>query len=103
MGGLQNMVLKQVQKLQADQERAMAELDETRVQATAGGGVVTAVATGNGDMVSIKIDPDAVDPDDVEMLEDLVLAAVKEALAKASALREEKLAALMPKIPGLPF
>ncbi|NLC56417.1 MAG: YbaB/EbfC family nucleoid-associated protein [Armatimonadetes bacterium] len=102
-GGLQGM-MKQVQKLQEDQERVMAELDEERVEGTAGGGVVTATASGNGDLVALKIDPDAVDPDDVEMLEDLVVAAVKDALAKAQAVREQKLSALMsgmPKIPGL--
>lgn len=105
-GGLQNVLMKQVQKLQEDQERITAELEEARLEGTAGGGVVTVTASGSGDVLALKIDPDAVDPDDVEMLEDLVLAAVKDALAKAKALREEKSSALMhnmPQIPGMPF
>lgn len=103
-GGMQGMLMKQVQKMQEDQERIMAELEEARVEATSGGGVVTATASGSGDLVALKIDPDAVDPDDVEMLEDLILAAVKEALGKSAALREEKVSTLtagLPKIPGL--
>jgi hypothetical protein len=101
MGGLQNMVMKQLQKVQQDKERVEAELEATRLEGTSGGGVVKATATGMGELVALKIDPDAVDPDDVEMLEDLVVAAVKEALSKAEVLREEKMGAVMPKIPGL--
>ncbi|HHX42182.1 MAG TPA: YbaB/EbfC family nucleoid-associated protein [Armatimonadetes bacterium] len=103
-GGMQGMIMKQVQKFQEEQERLMAELEEMHVEGSAGGGVVNATVTGSGDLVAIKIDPDAVDPDDVEMLEDMVVAAVRDALAKAQKVREEKLGSLMsglPKIPGL--
>lgn len=103
MGSLQSMVMKQVRKFQEDQEKVLAELDELRVEGTAGGGVVRAVVSGNAELVSVKIEPDAVDPDDVEMLEDLVVAAVREAMSKAQSLREERLAALVPKIPGITF
>jgi hypothetical protein len=79
------------------------ELEETEVQGTAGGGVVTATANGQRALLSIKIDPSAVDPEDVEMLEDLVLTAVQDALDKSAALAEEKMGALTGglKIPGL--
>ena len=66
-GGMQGMIMKQVQKFQEEQERLMAELEEMHVEGSAGGGVVNATVTGSGDLVAIKIDPDAVDPDDVEM------------------------------------
>ena len=74
-----------------------------RIEATAGGGVVTAVASGSGELVDLKIQPEAVDPNDVEMLQDLVLAAVREALEKARKAQEERLGGLTGglNIPGL--
>lgn len=72
-------MMKQVQKLQQDVARLQEELKAERVEATAGGGVVKAVANGHGEMQEITIDPSAVDPNDVPMLQDLILAAVTEA------------------------
>lgn len=76
-------MLKQMQKLQAEMVRLQEELGERTAEATAGGGVVRAVANGKQELVSIEIQPEAVDPDDVEMLQDLVLTAVNEALRKS--------------------
>lgn len=76
-------MLKQMQKLQAEMVRLQEELGERTAEATAGGGVVRAVANGKQELVSIEIRPEAVDPDDVEMLQDLVLTAVNEALRKS--------------------
>ncbi|HAG06582.1 MAG TPA: YbaB/EbfC family nucleoid-associated protein [Peptococcaceae bacterium] len=78
-----NKMLKQMQKLQAEMVRLQEELGERTTEATAGGGVVRAVANGKQELVSIEIQPEAVDPDDVEMLQDLVLTAVNEALRKS--------------------
>jgi len=78
-----NKMLKQMQKLQAEMVRLQEELGERTVDATAGGGVVRAVANGRQELVSIEIQPEAVDPDDIEMLQDLVLTAVNEALRKS--------------------
>lgn len=77
--GMQKM-MKQVQKLQADMMRLQEELGERTVEAAAGGSVVRVVANGKQEIVSVAISPEAVDPEDVEMLEDLVLAATNEAL-----------------------
>lgn len=76
-------MMKQAADLQKNMKKKQQELAETEVRFTAGGGMVTAVATCDMQLKSIKINPDAVDPDDVEMLEDLVLAAVDGALAAA--------------------
>ncbi len=102
-GGLQRNLMKQMEKLQQDMEAAQRELAEMRIEAAAGGGVVTAVANGSGDLVDLKIAPEAVDPNDVEMLQDLVLAAVREALEKARKAQEEKMGGLTGglNIPGL--
>jgi len=101
--------LKQLQKLQKEMQEQMGsmekELAEARVEATSGGGVVTAVANGVQEIVSIKIKPEAIDLDDIEMLEDLVLAAVNSALEKAKELNQSKMSRIMGgmKLPGLPF
>jgi DNA-binding YbaB/EbfC family protein len=87
---LQQM-LAQAQKMQQDMEAAQAALKEERVDASAGGGMVRVVATGDGRLESIAIDKDAVDPDDVELLQDMVLAAVNEALRAAEELRDRKM------------
>jgi DNA-binding YbaB/EbfC family protein len=89
-------LMQQAQKMQADVERAQAEVAKERVEASAGGGMVTVVATGTGEIVSIKIDPEAVDTDDIEMLEDMILAAVSEAQRSAQQLQERKMSAVMP-------
>ncbi|MDI9419009.1 MAG: YbaB/EbfC family nucleoid-associated protein [Firmicutes bacterium] len=97
-------MLKQVQKMQADMAKAQEELKNKTVEATAGGGVVSVVANGSQEIVSITIKPEAVDPDDVEMLEDLVMAAVNEALRKAQELAAQEMQKLTGglNIPGLP-
>ncbi|MGE5613589.1 MAG: YbaB/EbfC family nucleoid-associated protein [Bacillota bacterium] len=81
-GGNMNNLMKQVQKMQRDMEKLQAELQEKEVEATAGGGAVKVVATGKKEIKEIIVNRDVVDPDDVEMLQDLVLAAVNEALRK---------------------
>ena len=85
-GGNMQQIMRQAQKMQQDIQRVQQELEEKEVEATAGGGVVTVTVTGAKAFKSIKINPEAVDPDDVEMLEDLVLAAVNEGLRKAEEL-----------------
>lgn len=97
--GLEKMIAEQMRKVQQMQETLGAE----RVQASAGGGMVEVTASGLGDLVEVKIKPEAVDPDDVEMLQDLVLAAVREALSKARELQQQKTAELTGglQIPGL--
>jgi nucleoid-associated protein EbfC len=87
----QQQMLRQVQQMQAAMAQAQQEIAATEVTGTAGGGMVTATVTGNGDLKSIKIDPAAVDPDDVEMLEDLVLAAVGDGLRRAQEMQSESL------------
>jgi DNA-binding YbaB/EbfC family protein len=84
-------MLKQVQKMQADMAKAQEELKTEVVEATAGGGVVTVEVTGELVVKSIKIAPEAVDPDDVEMLSDLVLAAVNQGLQAAQDLAAKRL------------
>lgn len=95
--------MKMIQQMQARMAKIQEELEEATVEGTAGGGVVTATANGQRALLSVKIDPAAVDPEDVEMLEDLVLTAVQDALDKSAALAEEKMGALTGglKIPGL--
>jgi DNA-binding YbaB/EbfC family protein len=103
MFNMQKM-LKQVQQLQADVARVQEELARERVDASAGGGVVRAVASGQGDLVEIVIDPSVVDPADVAMLQDLVLAAVSEALRKAREHAAERMKTVTGglQLPGLP-
>lgn len=95
-GGNMQKMMKQVQKMQADMAKLQEELADRTVEASSGGGVVTVVANGKQEVISIKIKPEVVDPDDVEMLEDLLLAATKEALRKA----QEMVAQEMNKITG---
>ena len=88
-----NQMLKQVAQMQEEMAKAQEELKHERVEATAGGGTVKVVMTGELQVVEVTIDPDAVDPDDVELLEDLVLAAFNEALRSAQELQQRKLGA----------
>ncbi|HHV82161.1 MAG TPA: YbaB/EbfC family nucleoid-associated protein [Tepidanaerobacter syntrophicus] len=94
--GNMNKIMKQVQKMQQDMAKLQEELQEKTVEATAGGGVVKVVATGKKQIVSIDISPEVVDPDDVEMLQDLIMAATNEALQKA----EDMVAEEMGKLTG---
>ena len=92
-GGQPNMqqIMKQAQKMQQQVAQAQAELAEAEVTGTAGGGLVTVVVTGLGEFKSIKIDPSAVDPDDVETLEDLLLAAIQNGAEAVRELTEKKM------------
>jgi hypothetical protein len=90
---LQNM-LRQAQEMMAQQQQAQEALKNERVEASAGGGMVKVAMTGDLHLESIAIDPDAVDPEDVEMLQDMVVAAVNEALRSAQELQESKLGGL---------
>jgi nucleoid-associated protein EbfC len=88
-----NQMLKQVQQMQAEMAKAQEELKNETVEATSGGGTVKVVMTGELQVKDVVIDPGAVDPDDVEMLQDLVLAAFNEALRSAQELQQRKLGA----------
>jgi DNA-binding YbaB/EbfC family protein len=96
-----NKMLEQVQQMQAQMQKAQEELRTETVEATAGGGMVKVVATGGGEIREIKIDPKAIDPDDPEMLEDMVLAAVNEAVRSAHSLMESKIGGLAGGLGGL--
>ena len=93
MAGQPNMqaMMKQVQKMQADMAKAQEELKNEVVEASAGGGVVTVKITGDLELREVRIDPEAVDPDDVEMLQDMVQAATNEAIRSAQELAASKM------------
>ena len=95
-GGNMSNMIKQAQKMQQDMLRVQEELESKTVEATVGGGSVSVVVNGKKELVKISIQPDAVDPDDVEMLEDLIMAAVYEGMRKA----EEMASAEMNKVAG---
>jgi DNA-binding YbaB/EbfC family protein len=99
MANLQRMA----QQMQQEMLRVQTELEATQVDGSAGGGVVKAVVTGKQELVSITIDPDAVDPSDVEMLQDLIVAAVNDAIRASRELAEQKMAAVTGglQIPGM--
>ena len=85
MGGMNMNMIKQAQKMQQDMLKMQAEMESKEYEASAGGGMVVAKVSGKHELTAITIDPEAVDPDDVEMLQDLVIAAVNEAMRKADA------------------
>jgi nucleoid-associated protein EbfC len=99
MANLQRMAM----QMQQDMARVQAELETLTVEGTSGGGVVRATVTGKQDLVGLVIDASAVDPDDVEMLQDLVMAAVNEGLKASRDLAEQKMSAVTSglRIPGL--
>ena len=84
-------LLKQAQKMQRNMMQAQEELEGMEIEGNAGGGIVTVKVNGKGDILTLKIDPDAVDPEDVEMLEDTILAAIKDAAGKARVISEQKM------------
>jgi len=92
-------MMAQAQKMQADMMKAQEDLADERVEGTAAGGSVKAVVTGQGELVELAISPDVVDPEDVEMLEDLVLVAVKNAVEASRKLSQEKMQGM--GIPGI--
>ena len=95
--------MKMMQQMQARLEKIQQELEETEVEGTAGGGVVKVTVNGLRTVKNIKIDPEAVDPEDMEILEDMILAAINEAMTSAESLSQEKMGALTGgmNIPGL--
>ena len=100
-------IAKMAQQMQAQMAQAQEELKETTLEATAGGGAVKIVITGAQEVRSIEIDPSAVDPDEVEMLQDLVLSAVNEAIGRSKELERERMGSIaggmgLPGMPGLP-
>jgi len=104
MKGLGNMgnLMKQAKQLQEQLEKAQEEIAEATVEASAGGGMVTATVNGRGELQNLKIEREVVDPEDVEMLVDLVIAAVQEAQSNAQAMAQERLGPLTQGF-GLPM
>ena len=96
-----NKMLQQVQQMQEQMAKAQEELAHETVEASAGGGMVTVKANGSLEIVEVKIDPKAIDPDDPQMLEDLVLAATNEAIRSAQSLMESRLGGMMGGLGGL--
>lgn len=96
-------MLKQLQQMQSKMMKAQEDLGNETVTATAGGGAVTIVMTGHHEVTSVKLDPDAVDPQDVEILQDMLVAAFNEALEKAQAMAQQKMGAITGgmNIPGM--
>jgi len=92
-----NKMLKEAQRMQEELAKAQEEAAHEIVEASAGGGMVTVKANGAGEVVSISIDPKAIDPDDPELLADMVLAAVNEALRSAQSLMQSKMSGLLPE------
>ena len=113
MGGLGQLgnignLMKEAQKTAERMQDMEAELADEKIETSAGGGVVKATVSGAGQLLELNIDPKVVDPDDVEMLQDLVLTAIREGLQRATEVREERIQGItgglnLPKIPGLPF
>ncbi len=108
MKGLGNMgnLMKQAKKLQEEFAKKQAEIAEMKIDASSGGGMVTAIVSGQGELLNLRIEKEVVDPDDVEMLVDLIVAAVQEAQKKAQEAAQEKLGPLaqgmnLPGMPGL--
>ncbi|GMB10181.1 hypothetical protein EDD69_1275 [Thermolongibacillus altinsuensis] len=102
MGNMQKM-MKQMQKMQKDMQKAQEELAQKTVEGTAGGGMVTVIANGHKQILEVKIKEEVVDPDDIEMLQDLVLAATNDALKKVDELTAETMGQFAKglNIPGL--
>ncbi|HEY5661143.1 MAG TPA: YbaB/EbfC family nucleoid-associated protein [Gaiellaceae bacterium] len=94
MGMDMNKLMQQMGQMQEQMQKAQDELEHETVESSAGGGMVTVTASGAGDIKQIKIDPKAIDPDDPELLADMVLAAVNEAIRSARSLQESKLGGL---------
>ena len=108
MKGMPNMgnLLKQAQQFQTKMAKLQEELGERTVEASAGGGMVTVVANGRQEILSIKIDPEVIHAEEAEMLQDLILAAVNDALSRAKHMVNEEMSKLthglnLPQIPGL--
>jgi DNA-binding YbaB/EbfC family protein len=96
-----NKMMQQVQQMQAEMAKAQEELARETVEASVGGGMVTVTANGSGEIVSVKIKPEAIDPEDPESLEDLVLAGVNQALRNVQDLAQSKLGGAVGGLKGL--
>ena len=107
MGAMGNMggMVKQMQKMQSEMNKIQAELAASQIEFAAGGGGVKVVISGQKELLSLRIDPSVVDPEDIEMLEDLVLAAVQGAMRQVDNITAERMQALTGGInlPGMPF
>jgi hypothetical protein len=103
-GGNMNKMMKQVQQMQAKMAKLQEELEQKTVEATAGGGVVRVVANGKNEIVEVEIKPEVLDPDDAEMVQDLIMAACNEALRKAQDMVAEEMGKITGglKLPGMP-
>lgn len=103
MPGNMNSMIKQAQKMQQDMLKAQQEIEDKEIEATAGGGAVTVKVSGKKELLSIKIDPDVIDADDIEILEDLIIAAVNEGMRKAEEISAEQMGKITGgmNIPGL--
>jgi DNA-binding YbaB/EbfC family protein len=103
MGGNMQKMMKQVQKMQADMAKLQEELGDRTVESTSGGGVVKVVANGRQELISVEIKPEAVDPEDVDMLQDLILSAVNNALTQSRDMVSKEMGKLTGglNIPGL--
>ena len=101
MPGNMNNLMKQAQKMQRQMEEASKEIEEKEITAAAGGGVVEVTVSGKKEITKIKIDPEAVDPDDVEMLEDLIMAATNEALRQMDEYSQQSMSKITGGIGGL--
>lgn len=103
MGGNMNNMLKQAQRMQEEMLKAQEELGEKTVEASVGGGAVSVVVSGKKELVSVTLSPEAVDPDDIEMLQDLIVSAVNEAMRKADDLAANSMSRITGgmNIPGL--
>ena len=97
----QGDMMRQVQKMQEDMQNAQAEVEASTFEAAAGGGAVTAKVNGKKELLEVKIKPEVVDPDDVEMLEDLLVAAVNECMKQADAAMESKMGAVTGGLSGM--
>jgi DNA-binding YbaB/EbfC family protein len=95
-------IMKQARRLQEELAKAQAEIAEMKVEASAGGGMVTATVTGQGELIDLALEREIVDPEDIDMLKDLVIAAVQEAQKKAQEVSQERLGPLAQGM-GLPF
>ena len=103
-GGNMNAMLLKAQKMQEDMANLQQDLDEREYTATSGGGIIEVTITGKHEIKSLKISPDAIDPDDIEMLEDLITVAVNEAISNATKTAENEMGEITSglNIPGMP-
>lgn len=106
MKGMPNMgqIMKQAQQFQAKMAKLQEEVGDRTVEASAGGGMISVVANGRQEIISVHIDPEVINPDDAEMLQDLIMAAVNDALSRARDMMNEEMGKLTQglNIPGMP-